>query len=108
MALVHAVPGKKIGLPPIGAMPADTKTSALVKTDRFEVVHLVLRARATIPSHSVPGFLTLQCLEGRIVLKWGNDVARMEAGDWIYLDRGQAHELSALEDSRLLLTIMFD
>jgi quercetin dioxygenase-like cupin family protein len=107
MALTHAAPGEKIALTPLNSLPANSKTSALVKTDRFEVVRLVLRAGSEIPAHSVNGFITLHCLEGAINLQ-ARSTVRLNSGDWVYLDRGEQHSLSAFADSSVLLTIFFD
>ena len=107
MALAHAAPGEKVHLPPLDSMPADARTSALVKTDRFEAVHMVLRAGSNIAPHAVDGPITLHCLEGAVVLEAGRRIA-LGAGDWVHLDPGERHALSASEDSALLLTILFD
>ena len=108
MALPHAAPGQTIALPSLAAMPAETKTNALVKTDRFEAVQLVLRAGTAIAPHAVDGYFTLHCLEGAVTLEADSATIPLKGGDWVYLDRGQRHGLSAAEDSALLLTIMFD
>jgi quercetin dioxygenase-like cupin family protein len=105
MALHHVRPAEKIHLTPV-ADPA-AKTSALVKTDAFEAVHLVLRSGDDISSHSVPGYATVHCLEGVVVLNT-DEPLRLAAGDWLYLDRGQEHSVSAIEDSSLLVTILFE
>ena len=105
MALHHVRPAEKIHLTPV-AHPA-AKTSALVKTDAFEAVHLVLRAGDDIPSHSVPGYATIHCLEGLVLLNMTEQL-QLAAGDWLYLDRGQEHSVSAIEDSSLLVTILFE
>lgn len=81
--------------------------AALVKTDGFEAVQLVLRAGDDIAEHAVPGHATIHCLEGRVLLKMEDDL-QLTAGDWVYLDRGQKHSVSAIEDSSLLVTILFD
>lgn len=107
MALVHAAPGKKIHLAELGSISADGKTSALVKTDRFEAVHLVLRSGTNIAPHAVDGYVMLLCLEGAVLLDSSTSV-KLCSGDWIYLDRGEEHSLSATEDSSLLLTIVFE
>ncbi|PWG01744.1 cupin domain-containing protein [Sphingosinicella humi] len=107
MALKHANPGEVVDLRPLGSGLKDAKTSALVKSDRFEAVRLIVPAGTTIPPHKVEGFLTLHCLEGRVVLGIGKDI-ELQAGDWIYLERGAAHSVRGLEDSSLLLTILFD
>lgn len=105
MALHHVQPAEKIHLMPV-ADPA-AKTSAFVKTDGFEAVQLVVRAGDDISSHSVPGYATVHCLEGRVLLNTAEPV-ELAAGDWLYLDRGQEHSVSAIEDSSLLVTILFD
>jgi quercetin dioxygenase-like cupin family protein len=105
MALHHVCPAEKIHLTPV-VDPA-AKTSALVKTDAFEAVHLVLRAGDDISSHSVPGYATVHCIEGVVVLTTAEPL-RLVAGDWLYLDRGQEHSVSAIEDSSLLVTILFE
>lgn len=86
MALHHVAPGEKFELDSI-ASTGEGKTRALVKTDRFEVVQLVLHARDEISGHSMPGYATLQCLKGAVLLRTGEDVS-LKTGDWLYLDRG--------------------
>lgn len=108
MALPHAAPGRKLAIPPLASMPAETKTTALVKTDRFEAVQLVLRSGTTIAPHAVDGYFTLHCLEGAVTVETDSATIPLIGGDWVYLDRGERHALSADEDSSLLLTIMFD
>jgi quercetin dioxygenase-like cupin family protein len=108
MALAHAAPGEIIHLPPLAAMSGEAKTNALVKTDRFEAVHLVLQSGTKIAPHSVDGYFTLQCLEGTVALETSRQTITLRTGDWVYLDRGERHSLIAAEDSSLLLTILFE
>jgi quercetin dioxygenase-like cupin family protein len=105
MALNHARAAEKIHLTSV-AVPA-ARTSAVVKTDAFEAVQLVLRAGDEIANHSVPGYATIHCLEGLVLLR-ADEELQLAAGDWLYLDRGQEHSVSALQDSSLLVTIMFE
>jgi quercetin dioxygenase-like cupin family protein len=42
------------------------------------------------------------------VLLRADEELQLAAGDWLYLDRGQEHSVSALQDSSLLVTIMFE
>ena len=106
MALDHAEPGEVVDLNPLGSAIASSKTSALVKTDRFEAVRIVVRAGTTIPAHQVPGYITLHCLEGRVSL--GAEGPELAADEWVFLDRGAPHSVHGIEDSSLLLTIIFD
>ena len=105
MALHHMVAGEKVRLESV--TNPDSKTVALVKTDAFEAVQLVLRSGDRIAAHAVPGFATIQCLEGSVTLHAAPDV-NLEAGEWMYLDRGERHSVSAHEDSSLLVTILFE
>ena len=107
MALKHAQPGEVVHLQPLGAAFAAARTSALVKSDRFEAARLIVPAGTSIPSHRVEGFVTLFCLEGHVVLDAGREID-LRAGDWIYLERGAPHALRGIEDSALLLNILFD
>lgn len=107
MALEHVAPGEKVDLSVLGATRSGAKTSALVKTESFEAVHLVLGSGSTIQPHAVDGPITLQCLRGAVILE-ARDKVELQAGDWLYLDPGEQHGLTALQDSSLLLTIIFD
>jgi quercetin dioxygenase-like cupin family protein len=106
MALHHARPGETVHLASV-VSDDDAKTSALIKTDSFEAMQLVLRAGEEISNHSVPGYAIVHCLEGRAILKTAEPI-QLAAGDWLYFDRGQKHSVSAIEDSSLLLTVIFD
>ena len=108
MALPHAKPGEVVDLRPLGSGLREAKSAALVKTEQFEAIRLVVPAGAEIPAHDVAGHITLHCLEGRVTLGLGVASVELGAGDWIYLDRGEAHSVKGLEDASLLLTIMFD
>ena len=107
MALTHAKPGEVVHLGSAAKSPSGERTSALVKTDRFETVRLVVPAGATIPTHKVGGFLTLYCVEGRATIESETEL-EMRSGDWMFLDRGEPHAVHGVEDSVLLLTILFD
>jgi len=107
MALRHAQAGEIVDLQPLGATLAGARTSALAKTEQFEAVRLVLPAGRKIPRHAVGGQITLFCLEGHVLLHAGREIA-LRAGEWLYLERGEPHAVEAVEDSALLLTIMFD
>ena len=108
MALRHAKPGQVVDLRPLGGGLAEARTSAIVKADRFEAIRLVVRAGQEIPSHRVSGNITLHCLEGRVTLGLTNSAVDLEAGDWVYLEGGEAHSVEGIEDASLLLTILFD
>ena len=106
MALHHLAPGEKVRIPPptpcVGA-----GALALVKTDGFEAVELLLHAGQRISKHTVPGHCTIHCLEGSVILETKKPI-ELGAGDWLYLDRGEEHSVTAVQQGLLLVTIIFD
>ena len=108
MALQHAKSGEVIDLRPLGPKLKDAKSAAIIKSDRFEAVRLFVRAGAKIPSHTVSGNITLHCLEGCVALGLARSTIELNAGEWVYLDGGEIHSVNGIDDSSLLLTILFD
>ena len=106
MALHHAASGEVVDLVPLGAGTREAHTRALVKTDDFEAIRLVLGAGEELPPHQVSGRFTLHCLEGRVGLATSTESLELSANQWIYFDGGITHAVQAIEDSSLLLTIL--
>ena len=106
MALKHARAGEVVDLSPLGEGLREARTEAVVKSKSFEAVRLVVHAGRVIPTHQVPGQITLHCLEGRVEI--GLDHSSLELGpnEWVYLDGGEPHAVRGIEDSSLLLTIL--
>ena len=108
MAIPHAYPGMPVDLRPLGEALAKTETIALVKNDAFEAIRLVLRkGQEVCHDHEVEDMITLYCIEGRVALTTGGATHDLAAGHWLYLTRHDPHSLRAIEDSSVLLTIMF-
>lgn len=107
MALNHAKPGEVVDLRPLGEELKSARTAAIVKSQFFEAVRLIVRAGKEIPPHQVPGNITLHCLEGRVVLGLATSTLELSAGEWVYLAGGEPHSVKGVEDSSLLLTILF-
>lgn len=108
MAMRHAKAGEIVNLFPFGSALRDAKTTALVKAKTFEAVRLVVRAGMKIGEHQVPGVIMLHCLEGRVQLGLTDSVSELSGGQWVYLEGGVKHSVSGVEDSSLLLTILFE
>jgi quercetin dioxygenase-like cupin family protein len=83
------------------------KTTCLVKTDHFEAMRLCISAGQEIPTHKTEGPITVQCLQGNVSFNVGEIENNLKPGDWLYLEGGQLHSLKGIEDSALLLTIIF-
>lgn len=81
----------------------DAKT--LVKFEDFRVVMIALRARARIPEHQTEGRIAIQTISGHVEVRAEGRTFDLPAGSLLSLDRGLQHDVEALEDSAVLLTI---
>jgi quercetin dioxygenase-like cupin family protein len=106
MAIPHAQPGELIDVRPLGSALPGAQTVTLVKTDGLEVIRLLLPAGREIKTHSAPGPMTLQCLEGRVAFTTMGKTLDLSAGQMLHLAAGEAHALRAVKDSSLLLTLV--
>ena len=89
-------------------MARETHTTALVKNDAFEAIRLVLsKGQEVYHDHEVESMITLYCIERRVALTAGDAIHDLAAGHWLCLMRNDPHTLRAIEDSSLLLTILF-
>lgn len=108
MAIPHADPGVPVNLRPSDEALADARTTALVKNDSFEAIRVVLHKGLEIcHEHEVAGPITVYCLEGRIALTVDGATRELSAGHWVYLLGGARHALRGIEDSLVLLTVIF-
>lgn len=90
---------------PLGERLREARTTALIKAEQLEVVRIVLPTGKSLREHSVPGEITVQCLEGRVQFHTTEAVLVLERGDFIHLLPHTPHALHALDDASLLLTI---
>ena len=108
LATSHSCPGSTIDIRPLGERIASSKTHTLFKTELMEAIRLVLPAGKKIAEHKAPGEITVQCLEGRVKFEIGDESHDMRAGDFLYLEAAKPHAVEAIEDSSVLVTIVFD
>lgn len=105
MAKPHAASGDIIDVRPLGTALAGRVTTAIIKSAQLELVQLVLPNGTALREHSVPGEITVQCIEGLIEVKTPNVRRELASGQLIHLAAGEPHALKALADSTALLTI---
>ena len=79
---------------------------AKVKTDRLEVIRLVVSAGKDIPPHQVAGEITVQCLEGRVAFTAGGTTRELAAGQMHYLAGNEPHSLRGIDDASVLVTFL--
>ncbi len=78
----------------------------VVKTSNLSLVLTALKEGATMCGHEVDGPITLQVVSGSIQLSVAGEPRRLAAGTVTALDKAVPHDIRALEDSDLLLTIV--
>lgn len=89
-----------------GELPASGQSAkTLVKYDDFRIVLIALTAHTRIPEHRAEGRISVQTVRGRIRMRALGRTFDLPLGSLLTLDRGAPHEVEALEDSAVLLTI---
>lgn len=106
MALLHAKAGEVVSVEPLGSELESTKTTTLVKTDQLEMIRLIMKSGKSLPNHTAPGILIVQCLEGRVLFKCLGETHELTSGQLLHLPHAEPHAVDCLESAALLLTIL--
>jgi quercetin dioxygenase-like cupin family protein len=77
----------------------------LVKHRDFRVVLATVRAGAHLARHSVRGTVLLQVLRGHVRIRVFEEILDVTADHIVSLDSNLDHEVTAIEDALLLITI---
>lgn len=77
----------------------------LVKYNGLRVVLVALKTRSRIPEHHTEGQISIQTVVGHIQVRAQGRTFELRAGGLLALDQGVPHDVEALEESALLLTI---
>ena len=83
----------------------DRNSVTLFKSDELRVVLMGLHKGVIVPTHTAPGMITVQVLEGHIHFFTGDTCTSLEKGQSIVLHKKLPHSLEALNDTFLLLTM---
>lgn len=106
MALTHSQPLDVIDVRPLGAALRDAVTTSLLKTQALQLMRLVLPAGRGLPEHSVPGAITVHCLEGETLVTTPSRTCTLHAGQLVMLDGSEPHAVKAVSDASVLVTIL--
>ena len=77
----------------------------LVRQPTLRVSLMVLRRGSVIREHRADAAITLQTLSGRVALSFGDGKVELAAGEIIAAAPRICHDVEALEDSAVLLTL---
>ncbi len=108
MALPHAHPLDIIDVTALGPQLSRSVSTSLIKTDRLQLLHLVLAAHQDMPQHHVADECVIQCLEGDVEVTMSGGVRRLGPGQLVLLPAGEEHGLRARASSAVLLTLILD
>ena len=106
MAIPHASPAQVIDVRPLAGALSHSVTTTLIKTNRLEVIRLVIPSGKQHPPHKVAGEITVQCLEGRVAFTALGQTQELQAGQMLFLSGGTEHSVKGVEDASVLLSIL--
>ena len=107
MATHHASPGEVVDLVTWAQDIPSERTKAIVKTEEMELARLVLPAGKAIPTHHVSGPIVFHCISGEIELTAMGEAQGLTPGQLSHLLPDEPYSVKAVEDSVVLLTIIF-
>jgi quercetin dioxygenase-like cupin family protein len=108
MALPHAQLLDVISVRPLGAALREAVSSSLLKSERVQLLHLVLPAHHDLPEHHVDDECTIHCLEGEVEIVMGGGTRRLQAGNLVVLPARERHSVRARSDAAVLVTLLLN
>lgn len=90
--------------PPEGGFGASQATT-LVKTDRLEVIRLVVTPKKAVPRHEFQGESMIQCLRGRAAVGIPPEMIELKAGQLLHYLSNEPLSVKAIEEALLLVTV---
>ncbi|HWI79458.1 MAG TPA: cupin domain-containing protein [Ramlibacter sp.] len=106
MALPHANPLDVINVAPLGPSLRRAVSTSLIKTQRIQLLHLVLPAHHDLPQHHVADECSIHCLEGEVEVVMPGGTRHLRPGNLVVLPAGQPYALRARSDSGVLMTLL--
>jgi quercetin dioxygenase-like cupin family protein len=77
----------------------------LVKHSDLRIVFMVMKPGARLEEHHADARLSIHALEGHVRLRMGDETVDLHAGHLLALEENLPHDLEAIEESAVLLTI---
>jgi quercetin dioxygenase-like cupin family protein len=108
MALPHASHLDIVNVAPLGDRLREAVSTSLIKTDRIQLLHLVLPAHKDLPEHHVDDECTIHCLEGVVEVVMGVGTKQLRTGNLVVLPARQRFSLRARTDCAVLMTLLLE
>ena len=106
MALPHAQLLDVINVGPYGEELKGQVSTSLIKTERIQLLHLVLAPHQDQPQHHVDDECTIHCLEGQVELVTGAGVRTLRPGSVVVVPAREQHSLRARTEAAVLVTLL--
>ena len=106
MALPHAQLLDVVNVRPLGDDLRRTVSTSLLRSDRVQLLHLVLPQHEDLPQHFVDDTCVLHCLEGQVEVVLPDGLRRLNPGELVVLAPSQPHALRARADCAVLVTLL--
>ena len=84
---------------------ADRNALTLLKTDSMRLVLLALHAGAELKTHTAPGAISVQVLDGQLTFRAEDQTAELGVGQVLTLHAGIPHSVTAVTEAAFLLTL---
>jgi quercetin dioxygenase-like cupin family protein len=84
---------------------SDRHATTLFKSDSLRLMLMGLHKGAELKTHTAPGIITVQVLEGQIAFRTAQQTSILTAGQLLLLPAGVPHSVRAQQDSFFLLTV---
>ncbi len=99
-------PGKPVDVRRLGAVLGSRQKAILIQTANVEMIHLVIPAGETIPTHEAQGEIILHCLEGRASVSALGKTVELTAGQLFYFFINGPFSIRGIERASLIVTII--
>jgi quercetin dioxygenase-like cupin family protein len=106
MALPHARHLDVINVSPMGKDLHGQVSTSLIKTDRIQLLHMVLAPHQDQPQHHVDDECTIHCLEGEVELVMASGTKKLRPGNVVVLPPKERHALRARTECAVLVTLL--
>ena len=83
----------------------DRNARTLSKKPRLTVVLMALKIGACLEKHEAPGPISIHALAGRVRVHLASETVELAPGEILTVDGGLTHDVEALAESAILLTI---
>ncbi len=81
------------------------RQAGLIHRGPLRVVLFAFEPGARLPEHRAPGHVLIQCLRGTLSVQAAGARHRVGSGETLALDPDVAHDVEAVEESDMLLTV---